>query len=82
MADHTNSEDLFSLDDTVQNFSKITSLVDRKGMAIICKDQATHYVLIDYGLYHETSVASDVFVDLVTEEIMAKHVNAFKELAK
>jgi antitoxin Phd len=46
------------------------------------KNNAPRYVLLDYGLFHQNSVADDESVDAVASRILVKHIRAFEELAK
>ena len=75
-------ENLVSISEANQNFSKVARLVDEKGTAIILKNNAPRYVLVDYNLFAENSVASDSDVDATAKNILEKHIKAFEELAK
>ncbi|MDR2368852.1 MAG: type II toxin-antitoxin system Phd/YefM family antitoxin [Deltaproteobacteria bacterium] len=77
-----NVENLVSISEANQNFSRIARLVDEKGTAIILKNNAPRYVLLDYGLLRQDTVADDESVDAVALRILAKHIKAFEELAK
>jgi antitoxin Phd len=75
-------DNLVSISEANQNFSKVARLVDKKGTAIILKNNAPRYVLLDYSLFHQTTIAGDADVDTVATRILAKHIKAFEELAK
>jgi len=77
-----NIENLVSISEANQNFSKVARLVDEKGTAIILKNNAPRYVLLDYSLLCQNAVADDVDVDAAASRILAKHIKAFEELAK
>ena len=77
-----NAENLISISEANQNFSKVARLVDERGTAIILKNNAPRYVLLDYSLLRQDSVADDTDVDSVASRIMSKHIQAFEELAK
>ena len=77
-----NIENLVSISEANQNFSKVARLVDEKGTAIILKNNAPRYVLLDYSLFHQNFTADDVDIDVAAMRIMAKHIKAFEELAK
>ena len=77
-----NIENLVSISEANQNFSKITRLVDEKGTAIILKNNAPRYVLLDYSLFRENNIADDTDVDIAASRILKKHIRAFEELAK
>lgn len=77
-----NIENLVSISEANQNFSKVARLVDEKGTAIILKNNAPRYVLLDYSLFRQNTVADDMDVDAAASRILAKHIKAFEELAK
>ena len=77
-----NVENLVSISEANQNFSRIARLVDEKGTAIILKNNAPRYVLLDYGLFCQDTVADNESVDAAASRILAKHIKAFEELAK
>lgn len=77
-----NVENLVSISEANQNFSKVARLVDEKGTAIILKNNAPRYVLVDYSLFRQNAIADDVDVDIVASRILTKHMKAFQELAK
>jgi len=77
-----NIENLVSISEANQNFSKVARLVDEKGTAIILKNNAPRYVLLDYSLFRQNEIANDSDVDAAASRILAKHIKAFEELAK
>jgi len=79
---NVNIENLVSISEANQNFSRIARLVDEKGTAIILKNNAPRYVLLDYSLFRKNVVADDDDVDVAASRILAKHIKAFEELAK
>jgi len=79
---HINIENLVSISEANQNFSKVARLVDERGTAIILKNNHPRYILLDYSLFCQNTDANDEDVDAAASHILAKHINAFKELAK
>jgi antitoxin Phd len=77
-----NAENLVSISEANQNFSRVARLVDERGTAIILKNNAPRYVLLDYSLFRQNGVADNADVDAAATRIMAKHIHAFEELAK
>ena len=77
-----NIENLVSISEANQNFSRVARLVDEKGTAIILKNNAPRYVLLDYSLFRQNAVAGDMDVDAAASRILTKHIKAFEELAK
>jgi len=77
-----NTDNLVSISEANQNFSKVARLVDEKGTAIILKNNAPRYVLLDYNLFRQNITADDADVDAAASRILTKHIKAFEELAK
>ncbi len=63
-----------------QNFSKVSKTADKYGEALIMKNNKPKYILIDINNYLELS--DDEKIEVVAKRVLAKHINAFKELAK
>jgi len=77
-----NIGNLVSISEANQNFSRVARLVDEKGTAVILKNNAPRYVLLDYSLVQQNTIAYDDDVDTVASRVLAKHIKAFEELAK
>jgi len=77
-----NIDNLVSISEANQNFSRVARLVDEKGTAVILKNNAPRYILLDYNLFRHNAVADDSDVDTAATRILAKHIKAFEELAK
>lgn len=65
-----------------QNFSKVARLVDENGVAVILKNNAPRYVILDYSKLQEDEIADNQTVEDVSKTILEKHLRAFEELAK
>lgn len=82
-----NLENLVPMTEANQNFSKVARMVDSNGTVVILKNNKPKYVLVDYAtLVNEQQVqaivADETTVSEVANSILAKHLEAFKELAK
>lgn len=77
-----NLKNLVSMTEANQNFSKVAKLVDENGVAVILKNNAPRYIVIEYSKLQENENADDLMVEDVAEQILAKHMKAFEELAK
>ena len=73
---------LVSITEANQNFSKIARMVDEKGAVVILKNNSPRYVIIDYKNLSEESIADDMHVQEAANEYLLKHSKAFDELAK
>jgi len=73
-----NIDNLVSISEANQNFSKVARLVDERGTAIILRNNAPRYVLIDYSLLRQgNTVANDMDVDSIASQVLNKHIKAF-----
>lgn len=77
-----NLKNLVSMTEANQNFSKVAKLVDENGAAVILKNNAPRYIVIEYSKVQENESADDQMVEDVAKQILAKHAKAFEELAK
>jgi antitoxin Phd len=77
-----NLKNLVSMTEANQNFSKVAKLVDENGAAVILKNNAPRYVVLDYSKIQEDESADDQMVEDAAKQILSKHIKAFEELAK
>lgn len=82
-----NIENLVSISEANQNFSKVARMVDANGTAVILKNNTPKYVLVDYqSLIKEEQdtpvVVEQITLDEVATSVLSRHLDAFKELAK
>lgn len=77
-----NLKNLVSMTEANQNFSKVAKLVDENGAAVILKNNAPRYIVIEYSKVQEDENADDQMVEDVAKKILLKHAKAFEELAK
>ena len=82
-----NIENLVSISEANQNFSKVARMDDANGTAVILKNNTPKYVLVDYQSLIKEEQATPVVVeqttlDEVATSVLSRHLDAFKELAK
>jgi antitoxin Phd len=77
-----NADNLVSISEANQNFSRVARLVDERGAVIILKNNAPRSELLEYSLFQKNAVADGADVDAAAVRIMAKHIRAFEALAK
>lgn len=77
-----NINNLVSISEANQNFSKVARMVDENGAAVILKNNAPRYVLIDYSKFQQDTIADDATIEEAANNILSKHLKAFEELAK
>jgi len=77
-----NTENLVSITETNQNFSRVARLVDRTGAAVVLKNNTPRYVILDFNQLQEDETASTSEALASARKLLKKHLPAFKELAK
>ncbi|MDR1910962.1 MAG: type II toxin-antitoxin system Phd/YefM family antitoxin [Helicobacteraceae bacterium] len=77
-----NSNSIVSISEANQNFSKVARLASENGAAIILKNNAPRYVLLEYSCFQDETFADNANVLMIGKQILEKHKRAFKELAK
>ena len=74
---------MFSMTQANQNFSAVARSVDKKGVAVVLKNNKPKYLVVD--MENEDFIfdlTEDERMDIVTKRILKKYLPAFKELAK
>lgn len=77
-----NTNNLVSISEANQNFSKVARLVDENGAAVILKNNVPRYVLIEYSQFQKEEVIGDEKINTIAEKVLSKYAKAFEELAK
>jgi antitoxin Phd len=77
-----NINNLVSITEANQNFSRVARLVDKNGAAVILKNNTPRYVLLEYSQFQSDEFADDATVREIGENIVKRYLAAFKELAK
>ncbi len=76
------SNTVVSMTEANQNFSKVARLVDQYGKAVVFKNNAPRYLIIDFAVADKLTIASDIDVAASADKIMNQFDEAFRELAK
>ncbi len=77
-----NSENIISITEANQNFSKAAKIADKNGKAVIFKNNRPKYVLYDIESSPQIEMTEEEKIEFVGRRILKEHLNAFKELAK
>ena len=80
MIDYT--DNLVSITEANQNFSRVARMVDEKGSVVILKNNSPRYLLIEFSNAEQEQAASDEDVLDVSKRLIAKNRKAYEELAK
>lgn len=73
---------MLSVSDANQNFSKATRIVDKQGSVVLFKNNRPKYMLIDLQNNPMIDLTEDEKIDVIAKRILVKHKKAFEELAK
>lgn len=76
------TNNLVSITEANQNFSKIARMVDENGSVVILKNNAPRYVLVEFNEFEKTKQVSDEDVLALSKRLMRKNKTAYEVLAK
>ena len=77
-----NTNNMVSITEANQNFSKVARLVDENGTAVILKNNVPKYVVLEFEELQAIQNSMDEKVDVVAKRVLEKNLEAFKELSK
>lgn len=77
-----NTDNLVSITDANQNFSRVARMVDENGAAIILKNNVPRYILMEFNQLEEEQIAGDEAIQDISKRLMAKNKHAYEVLAK
>ena len=77
-----NTDNLVSITDANQNFSRVARMVDENGAAIILKNNVPRYILMEFNQLEEEQLARDEDIREISKRLMAKNKHAYEVLAK
>lgn len=73
---------IVSMTEANQNFSKVAKLVDKYGSALILKNNAPRYLVIDFQEADSIQDASDDDVSAISKKLLERNRKVYEELAK
>lgn len=77
-----NTDNLVSITEANQNFSRVARMVDEKGSVVILKNNTPRYLLIEFNNAEKEQVADDEDVMSISKRLIAKNRKAYEVLAK
>ena len=77
-----NTNSIISITEANRNFSRAARLADENGSAIILKNNAPRYVLIEFSQVEQEQIMPDEDVRAISQRIMVKNREAYEVLAK
>ena len=76
------TDNMISISEANQNFSKVARLVDQTGQAIILKNNVPRYLVIEFSQAEAEQLAEDEDVRDLSKRLIEKNRKAYRELAK
>ena len=73
---------VLSITETNQNFSKAARIADRQGSVVVFKNNKPKYMLINLENNPLIDLTDDEKIDVVAKRVLKKYRKAFEELAK
>ena len=77
-----NSETMLSVSEANRNFSQVTKLVDQFGSAVILKNNAPRYVVLDFAAVDMSKSTDDAEVLQTARALMDEEAAVYEALAK
>lgn len=77
-----NTDNLVSITDANQNFSKVARMVDQNGSVIILKNNVPRYILMEFRAAEEEQQAADEDILEISKRLIDKNRKAYEVLAK
>lgn len=77
-----NTNQIITMTEANQNFSRATKIADKNGSAVIFKNNRPKYLIINLSESPMIDLSDDEKIDIVAKRILNKYRPAFEELAK
>ena len=77
-----NTDNLISITEANQNFSKVARMVEEKGAAVILKNNVPRYIVIEFSRVEQMQEASDEDVMSISKRLIEQNREAYKVLAQ
>ena len=79
---HIDTNQIVSISEANQNFSRVARMVDRNGEVYIFKNNKPKYRLVDLENDTTIEMTDDEKIDFVAARVLRQYRRAFEELAK
>lgn len=77
-----NTQNLVSITEANQNFSKVARLVDENGSVIILKNNVPRYLVIEFRAAEQEQLAADEDIMAISKRLIEKNRQVYEVLAK
>lgn len=79
---NVNTNNLVSITEANQNFSRVARMVDENGSVVILKNNSPRYLLIEFEKAEKEQLAGSEDLLAVSKRLIAKNRKAYEVLAK
>ena len=79
---NVNTNNLVSITEANQNFSRVARMVDENGSVVILKNNSPRYLLIEFEKVEKEQLADNEDLLAVSKRLIAKNREAYEVLAK
>ena len=77
-----NTDNLVSITEANQNFSRVARMVDENGAAVILKNNVPRYVLMEFSQVEDEQQAKDEDILEISKRLITKNKQTYEVLAK
>ncbi len=77
-----NTDNLISITEANQNFSRVARMVDENGSVIILKNNVPRYLVVEFNAAEQEQTAKEEDVREISKRLIAKNKSAYEVLAK
>ena len=77
-----NTDNLVSITEANQNFSRVARMVDENGAAVILKNNVPRYVLMEFSQVEDEQQAKDEDILEISKRLISKNKQAYEVRAK
>ena len=78
---NVNTENLVSITEANQNFSRVARMVNEKGSVVILKNNSPRYLLIEFSQAQKEQSASDEDILALSKRLIEKNREVYEALA-
>lgn len=77
-----NTNNMVSITEANQNFSRVARMVDENGSVLVLKNNAPRYLIIEYSIAEKEEIVADEDVMELSKRLLTQNMEAYKVLAK
>lgn len=79
---NVNTDNLVSITEANQNFSRVTRMVDEKGSVVILKNNSPRYLIIEFETAEKEQLANDEDLLAISKRLINKNRESYEVLER